>query len=740
MDGLSELILMNDGSWQWEVMHPMRLAALAAALPMIYYGRRNLVQLPPWRRAVSLFVRILLLAALVAALCDIRVVGVCRQPYVVAAVDRSASISAAAHATADVFLNELARSAGGNRMSLLPFAARPGVVGKNVPPLDSMGSDLAAAVAAARAAIPARYVPRIVLLTDGNETEGALRAAAQAAGVPISVVPLPGSSDGEVYVVSVRAPRQVREGEPFTADVVVWSARENQCHVRLSRGSEPLADRRVRLTAGENCVGFRLSLVGRSAGTLTARVEAAGDATAENNEAAVTVLVTPSPRVLLVTSRPALVEPLVRALVREHVRVEVLLPDTLPDRPDLLRNYDLLVLSNVPAISLSQRRMEAIQTYVRLGGGLIVLGGDHALTPGGYRNTVLEEVLPLVCEPKSDRPKPTLAMVLVLDCSGSMKGEKMRLAKLATRQAVEALGPRDRVGVLAFEEHSRWVSPLRPCADKESVLRGVEAIQADGGTKMYPALEQAYSVLRETSADVKHILLLTDGVSEPGDFASLAKKIADGNIGASIVGLGPDADRKLLREIEEKSKGRCYFCENARTLPRIFASETRAAAKVGITEGPCFVHTAQADESSAGIDFNRTPALSGHVETRLKPGSRLCLVSGSGDPLLAARRYGEGRSATFTSDLEGHWSNAWLRWEGLGVFWTQLARSVMRSPDRAIQAARSESVRNYPQELSFRPTNVKLLRWVAQATGGQYAPRLPISSRRPKTPFLGPRL
>jgi hypothetical protein len=46
----------------------------------------------------------------------------------------------------------------------------------------------------------------------------------------------------------------------------------------------------------------------------------------------------------------------------------------------------------------------------------------------------------------------------------------------------------------------------------------------------------------------------------------------------------------------------------------------------------------------------------------------------------------------------------------------------MRSPDRAIQAARSESVRNYPQELSFRPTNVKLLRWVAQATGGQYAP------------------
>ncbi|MGD0517340.1 MAG: VWA domain-containing protein [Thermoguttaceae bacterium] len=713
---------MNDGSWQWEVMHPMWLAALAAALPMIYYARRSLVRLPPWRQAASLCVRLLLLAALVAALCDIRMVGVRRKPYIVAAVDRSASISAAARDKADAFLNELAQHAGGDQMSLLPFAAKPGGgVGKNISPPDPMGTDLAAAVAMARAAIPARYVPRIVLLTDGNETSGDLCAAAQAAGVPISVVPLQGSSDGEVYIASVQAPSQVREGEPFAVDVVVWSACENECRVWLYRGSEPLANRRVHLAAGENRAGFRLSLVGQSAGTLAARVEAVGDVTPENNEAAVTVHVTPPPRALLVASRPGLVETLVRSLCRKNIRTEVLAPNALPDRPDLLQNYDLLVLSNVPAISLSQRQMEAIQNYVRLGGGLIVLGGDHALTPGGYRNTVLEEILPLVCEPNADRPKPTLAMVLVLDCSGSMEGEKMRLVKLATRQAVEALGPQDQVGILAFDERSRWISPLQPCTDKESVLRDIDSVQAGGGTRMYPALEQAYSTLRETSADVKHILLLTDGVSEPGDFASLAEKIADGAIGMSIVGLGGKADRKLLREIAEKSKGQCCFCENAETLPRIFALETRTAAKVGITEAPCFVSAVQANESLAGIDFNRAPALLGHVETRLKPGSRLCLASKSGDPLLATCRCGEGQSAAFTSDLEGRWSAAWLRWEGFGVFWTQLARSVIRPPP-AIQAARGESILNYPKELSFRPTNVKLLRWVAQATGGRYAP------------------
>ena len=187
------------------------------------------------------------------------------------------------------------------------------------------------------------------------------------------------------------------------------------------------------------------------------------------------------------------------------------------------------------------------------------------------------------------------------------EGEKLRLAKLAIRQAVETLGPRDQVGVLAFDEQSRWVSPLQPYTHRESVLRGVAAIEAGGGTKMYPALEQAYLALRKTSADARHVLLLTDGVSKPGDFASLARKIAHANIGATIVGLGPEADRMRLQEIAEKSKGRCYFCGNAQTLPRIFATETQAAAKFGVAEGPCFARAAQPDEPLAGIDFSLPP-------------------------------------------------------------------------------------------------------------------------------------
>ena len=93
-----------------------------------------------------------------------------------------------------------------------------------------------------------------------------------------------------------------------------------------------------------------------------------------------------------------------------------------------------MILSNVPAASLPAERMEVLRRYVGdFGGGLIAVGGDQSFTPGGYRGTPLEEILPVRSEAKKNKPKPTLAMVLVLDCSGSMEGKSISLAKQAAR-------------------------------------------------------------------------------------------------------------------------------------------------------------------------------------------------------------------------------------------------------------------------------------------------------------------
>ena len=85
--------------------------------------------------------------------------------------------------------------------------------------------------------------------------------------------------------------------------------------------------------------------------------------------------------------------------------------------------------------------MEVARTYVQdLGGGLIMLGGDQSFGLGGYYKTSLEEILPVRSDFEKEKEKPSLAMMLVIDKSGSMGGEKIEMAKEAARAAVELLG------------------------------------------------------------------------------------------------------------------------------------------------------------------------------------------------------------------------------------------------------------------------------------------------------------
>ncbi len=235
------------------------------------------------------------------------------------------------------------------------------------------------------------------------------------------------------------------------------------------------------------------------------------------------------------------------------------MPDNLSD----LQNYELLILSNVPATALSMRQMDVARTYVQdLGGGLVMLGGDQSFGLGGYYKTTIEEILPVRSDFEKEKEKPSLAMILVIDKSGSMGGEKIEMAKEAAKSAVELLGPNDKVGVVAFEGETFWVSELHPCSDKGFILDRVSTIDAGGGTVMYPAMEEAYQVLRGVAAKLKHVIILTDGISAPGDFEGITTSMAQDMITVTTVGVGTDADKNLLEEISRLGKGRYYEVED----------------------------------------------------------------------------------------------------------------------------------------------------------------------------------
>lgn len=142
----------------------------------------------------------MLLGLLILALADLRFQGSTGRQAVVAAVDCSLS-TAGARKTADAFCQELTRNAGGNRLLFLPFAAQPGTATRNWPGdltgLDPLATDLGAAVTAAGKLLPDDYVPKIVLLTDGNENRGNLLAAAARGRADLrGAVGQPGQSGG----------------------------------------------------------------------------------------------------------------------------------------------------------------------------------------------------------------------------------------------------------------------------------------------------------------------------------------------------------------------------------------------------------------------------------------------------------------------------------------------------------------------------------------------------------------
>jgi len=700
---------------QLELTRVWWLLGLAVLPALVYYFYRSLVDFARWQRVLSLWLRAAIVILLLLALAGLNLVRPTRELFVVFAVDRSQSVGGEGNRTVDAFLEKAAPLAGSNHFAVLPFASEPGSVRNGVEAVDEIkkaatsestkaagprkpdaeptdakgldrkGTDLSAALEVAAAAVPPFYVPRIVLLSDGNATTGdSLKTAAALRGkVEVLTVALPGRTDPEVQLSAVSAPAQVQQGEPFNVEVLIDSNHDDeQGKVEIYRGDIKVADQAVKLKKGENRVVLKQTIELGGLTPLTARLKGYKDTLLDNNSDFGLVAVAGKPRVLLVDSDPDQAKHLTWALEEQNMQVDTRPPRGAPDSLAELQNYDLFVLSNVPATALTMRQMEVARTYVQdLGGGLLMLGGDQSFGLGGYYKTTIEEILPVRSDFEKEKEKPSLAMMLVIDKSGSMGGEKIEMAKEAARAAVELLSPSDKVGVLAFEGENFWVSEMHPCSDKGFVLDRIAQLEAGGGTVMAPAMEEAHETLRGTVAKLKHVIILTDGISSPGDFEGIAQAMAADRITVSTVAMGADADQALLEDIARIGNGRYYMADDPAQVPQIFAKETVTASKSAINEQPFAPTIVRPTQVLNDIRLDEAPFLLGYVITRPKPTAEVILATEAGDPLLAWWRYGLGMSVAFTSDAKGRWAAEWLSWPQFGQFWAQVVRHSLRKAE-----------------------------------------------------------
>jgi len=555
------------------------------------------------------------------------------------------------------------------------------------------GTDLDAAIRRALSEVPADSAARVVLISDGVATRGETMAGAAialAAEVPVDVLALEQGRVEDVRIVSVRGPIRGDAGESIDLRVVTHAPRETEVELRVKRDGELVRRGNVTISSGESVLRIREKLpdsgLHRYDVEITA-LDSSVDYSADDNAGATFVRVRGKPKVLILEGDVGQAAFIKSALEDAELSVDEAGAVGVPADLGAFALYDLVILSDIPAHALSRPQLAALSSYVKeFGGGLLLMGGDRSMGPGGYGKTPVEEVSPVSFDLKQDQRRASLAQVIAIDISGSMSVQvagstKLALANEAAARAAELLGAGDMLGVEHVDTVVHWSVPLALVADKAAIEQAIRSVGVGGGGIMIPiTLEEGYAALRKENVNVKHLLLFSDG--DDADDIQLGKPLtlaakADG-ITTSVVALGAGKDVTDLEEMSKLGGGRFYLVEDATRLPAIFAQETILAARSAISEEPFRVLAGSLGEAARGIDFAAAPELGGYVVTLPKPRASVHLSGPEDDPILATWSVGIGRAGVFTSDLKGRWGAEWTTWPGAARLLAQTARDLSR--------------------------------------------------------------
>lgn len=586
--------------------------------------------------------------------------------------------------------------------------------------IDPSVTDLEQALRAALYGFASAHAKRLVLITDADQTRGdAWRAlpALRAAGVRVYALPVSSAGIPDAWIESIDLPPRVRAREPTEATLRVFARTPMRARVTLTQPDGAPLTRDLALNAGSNALTFELRFPRTGETTLTARVAAEGDEIADNDTLRVGAWVERPVRALLVeggsTSAPYLAD----ALRAQGIDVRVLAPEALASALD---EGDAVVLSDVPPEAVQGRTAEVLERFVRdAGGGLVFAAGDNTYGKDGFAGGAIERVLPITFEAR--RKRRELDLVLLIDRSFSMRGRKLELAKAAALGTLDLLQAEHRLGVVAFDSKPNEVVPLLAVGNKRRAEDLILSMTASGQTNVYNALLQARRMLSESTAQTRHVILLSDGVTaaaplsagasnseraqetirrvredtmrregqvlpvaesneQPGldGFAAFAGELADEGITLSTVAIGDRPNLPLLSTLAEMAKGKHYVARSDNEIPGLFVAEAKRLLGESVVETTFQAQPRTSSPLTAGVDFRRSPPLHGYVAARAKGISDVLLTATQDKPLLVSTQYGLGHTVAFLSDVKNRWGAQWLNWPGYGRLWAQVVRGVAR--------------------------------------------------------------
>ena len=665
--------------------------------------------------AAAAALRALCVVALVAMLAGLRIPGriAAQSVAVVAALDESRSVSPDQQEwmrgqieqlkTALAPTDQLGIVGFGRDARLLAPLTDPRLLGHFGDGADGGATNITGALTAAESLFAPEADKRIVLLSDGNETEDSAMTEVPALledGVRIFAAAPPPPATGRIALTNFYSPDTVRADQRFAFRIDVESESQSPvgATLKLYRDGTVVGGEPITLKPGLNRFELPYRLGHAGAYLMSAEVSIAPPRVALNPRVEAAITVTGAPRILIVSTTPP--ESLVTALKMRNYQIDFVSPRSLGEHPADYLPYQLVILDDVPEGSLTPAAQHTLNRYVADYGGGLVATGD-TLREDKLAGGELEKALPVKFVPQPPPPsREPIAVYLCIDRSNSMSydsrypavrdGERIRYAKEAAIALLRQLDDTDFAGVIAFDSQPYVLAHLQPLGEDRGELENrIDRLQPGGGTDFKDALEIAEREILQSGIAVRQVILLTDGDTnrQYHDHDDLIAEFARQHIPVSTIRIGPDlANLQLLQDFAQATGGIFYRVQDIEKLPLLLVGLTRQAMNRRKQDRT----TVEAGEASAmlsGIGIKEIPPIDFFAATEPKDGAQVALKVARADktsPLLAAWQYGLGRSAIFAADPDSLATLSWIRWNRYVEFWSQLAVWTMRQGDPGV--------------------------------------------------------
>jgi Ca-activated chloride channel homolog len=685
----------------FHLSQPWWLAGCILLVPVIWLAWRNLAGLNTIRRVIVTVLRCVVIILLLLMLSMPALTRKSRNLTLIIVKDISLSIPAELQQRGLDYLSQAVKNKPvEDRLAVVDVAESVSIsslpsggtdIHQRNTTLTGRQSRLSDGIQMAMAIAPPDTASRILLASEGNETAGDLKKAAQAAAankIPIDILPLRYKYDNEVIFRRLSVPATARSNQTVSLRFILNSTAKTTGQLQLNLNNRPVdldpdsvaVTMPIELNPGTNVKVVSVPLGSRGIHEFEAIFlpdDPQADKITANNRATAITNVSGPGNVFIIDNDGSTNQPVTKVLKESGINIQYCPAAEFPDNLIRLMDTDAVILVNTDSAGFTYQQQEILSRYVTdLGGGLVMIGGPQSFGAGGWIGSPVAEILPVDLDPPQKEQMPKGALVLVIDRSGSMTGEKVEMCKLAASAAVRLLSQRDIVGIVIFDARSLWLVPPTPANNKEAIYNQIHDIGSGGGTIMGPAMEMAFDGLKNTDAGIKHIILLTDGQTSDRDFcANISNSMAAEKISVSTVAVGPDRNDQLLNEIAQTTGGRYYSVDDPMKIPEIFTKEAQ------VVKRPMIIEKTFTPRITSGINeiirgfSSELPSLDGYIFTGTKGGlNQVVFTSDQSDPIFAACQSGLGRCVAFTSSIDSRWASQWLSWGGFARFWEQTVR------------------------------------------------------------------